>query len=331
MKTSLTSVTELRDRSNLSIDLFICCASYESRSLSVPNAISKSAFNKSILAFNEDFSELIADHKQRLQDILGDPPVLCRLRTDNPILSVDSIVQCVDKSWPTVLDGVHVVVDVTTFTRESLLMLLNYLWTRIKNGDRLTLFYNRAKEYDSGQPEGEKWLSRGIRDVRSIVGYPGQLLPSRDTHLIVMAGFEDDRALRLIADSEPALVSLGIADSAETHTRTHQPTNERRFQHIQNIVGPVDTFVFSAYDAEATAHAITAELDRHPAMNKILAPMNTKISTIGAAMVGLRRPEVQLCYAQAEIYNYRNYSEPGEAVYELSFFGEFDGAMSGDE
>ena len=39
--------------------------------------------------------------------------------------------------------------------------------------------------------------------------------------------------------------------------------------------------------------------------------MNTKISTLGAAMVALEDESIQVCYAQADVYNANNYSTPG--------------------
>ncbi|MDP2644327.1 MAG: hypothetical protein Q8P24_05265, partial [Desulfobacterales bacterium] len=39
-----------------------------------------------------------------------------------------------------------------------------------------------------------------------------------------------------------------------------------------------------------------------------VAPMNTKLSTVGAALASFENSEIQVCYAQADYYNYHGYS-----------------------
>lgn len=52
--------------------------------------------------------------------------------------------------------------------------------------------------------------------------------------------------------------------------------------------------------------------------NVIIAPMNNKISTVGAAIVALERQDIQLCYAPATYYNTVNYSTAGDKCYLFS-------------
>ena len=42
--------------------------------------------------------------------------------------------------------------------------------------------------------------------------------------------------------------------------------------------------------------------------------MNTKLSTLGAALAAVERPEIQLCYARAIEYNESGYSTPSNQV-----------------
>ena len=53
--------------------------------------------------------------------------------------------------------------------------------------------------------------------------------------------------------------------------------------------------------------------------NNILAPMNTKLSTIACALASLECLPLQICYAQPLQYNYENYSKAGNTCYLIDF------------
>ena len=318
MKTTIVSLGELRDASDSELDLFVCSASFEERCKAVPRAIARCS--RCIVAYNGDFVESLADNLNSLRQWFP-KAVLCEMRTDDPFQTADGIVASLDDLWP---DGSEVArtrvgIDVTTFTRESLLILIKYVWLKMREQDEVVVYYNRAREYAVGLSESEKWLSKGIAEVRSVLGYPGKLLPSRPNHLIVMTGFEDVRALRLVSEWEPSLLSLGVADPSEQHTAEHQRINEERSRRVGNIFGPVESFSFSAYDPLKASEAVLLQARRGESMNTIVAPMNTKISTIGAGLAAWHEPDIQLCYAQANTYNFGGYSAPGDTVYMVLF------------
>ena len=317
MKTTTVELADLRATCNAELDLFVCSASFEERCKAVPMAIPAS--RKCLIAYNLDYLEVLAGNLATLQERYPGA-ALCEMRTDRPLLTADHIVAKLDYFWPdrSANKPNRVGVDVTTFTREALLILMKYVWLKMGPQDELIVYYNRAREYAMGLPESEKWLSKGIAEVRSVLGFPGRLLPSRANHLIVMTGFEDVRALRLVSEWEPSLLSLGVADPGDKHTAEHQKINEERSRRVGNIFGPVESFSFSAYDPLKASDALTLQTRRAEGMNTIIAPMNTKISTIGAGLAAWHDPNIQLCYAQAETYNVAAYSAPGDAVYLVS-------------
>lgn len=311
MEVSQTTLDGLRDEIR-GPELFVCSAGFENRCLAVPEAV-VGTVKKCIMFYNEhDVTESTAEHLKELKGMFSGSR-LFGLRNDNPIYSTDSIVRGVEEGWSE--DLRRIVVDITTFSRESLLILMKYLWSKIGAEHEVTLLYNRAIEYAVGLEAPEKWLSGGIKEVRSILGYSGTLLPSRQNHLIIMAGFESIRAQRLVSECEPSLVSLGVADPSEVHTAEHQEVNEDHRQRIANVSETMRYFEFSAYNPELTYDAIVKQIEGAADLNTIIAPMNTKLSAIGAGLVGHRRDDVQLCYAQADYYNYRNYSRGGPEVY----------------
>jgi hypothetical protein len=305
---------ELKDKlAGRPIDIFICSASYESRCDSVASSIDRSSVTAAVVAMNESYHETMQPQFARLCGLFSDKCKPLHLSSDNPIRSADRIVKVIGE----LITGSpqRVLVDITTLTRESLLMLMRFLQSKVAAGSAVDFVYNRAKDYSVGDPPREKWLSRGIREVRSVLGFPGELLPSRKSHLIVLVGFEDERALSLIRQCEPFRVSLGLADETEPATQPHQATNVARFSRLKSILDQVEEFQFKGYDAEATAGILQEQIAQAPDLNTIIAPMNTKISTVGAASLAFRDAAIQLCYAQPNTYNFLNYSDPDDDYY----------------
>ncbi len=310
------SLEELRKDHPWNLDLFVCSASFEQRCLSVGRVLKDQieTSTKAIIVYNEDFRGVVQNNLDLLKGFFQNSQE-CPLRTYEPLYTFDSLVTTLESELPD-KPGAQVGIDITTFTRESLLMLFRYLHKEIVERDvELRLFYNPADAYDFGDERERTGLSEGIREVRSVLGYPGNLRPSRETHLILMAGFEHERAVQLAVECEPSLVSLGIADPKEQDAARHQESNERCTREIRNFVGEPRDFTFSGYDFWKCARDIATQTKRFPDMNTIVAPMNTKISTVGAGLAGLLMPEVQLCYAQADVYHPSGYSQASEIIY----------------
>ena len=197
-----------------------------------------------------------------------------------------------------------------------MLILIRFLKQSLKPSDSVYFLYAHAKEYSVGDQHEYKWLSKGIHEVRSVLGYPGNLLPSRRNHLIILVGFEDERALSLIRECEPGRISLGLGDSPETGFDSHKNTNEYRLDRLKYFLAEsTSDFIFKAYDAEATRRILLEQVHSTPDMNTIIAPMNTKISALAAATVALENKAIQICYAQANIYNFDRYSLPDKDFY----------------
>jgi len=230
--------------------------------------------------------------------------------TADPLKTADNLQQAIAECEE--LHPKQIVVDITTFTRESLLILFKLLLPYARNSQVLFL-YAPAKEYSVGEEPENKWLSRGVADVRSVLGYPGELLPTRKEHLIVLVGgFEHDRAAELIGRREPSVISLGYSRSDVPSRAKHQAETEQSFEMVRAIYRDAHEFTFHCHEPYKTRDAILQQREVAPDHNVIVSPFNTKISTIGAAMAASQDMSIQLCYAEAELYNSRNYSVPGD-------------------
>lgn len=297
------------------IDVFICCASFEERCRSIPNNVDLSSLSRAIVCF-DDSTSVLASHENAnyLRKLFGQRTIDVGIRINQPLVTADSI-QAGFIAASDLRAGQNYVVDITTFTHEDLLILLKILQARLTPQDQLTFVYNSAIEYSVGSPSEEKWLTKGIGEVRSVLGYPGTILPTRKLHLLVLAGFETERADRLIESYEPALISIGYGDPLESITAEHYATN-REFQHrLVEKYKVVEEFTFSCSDPLATREAVLQQVNKFPGYNALVAPLNTKISTVGAALAAFEQDAIQICYATAQQYNTEAYSIPSDECY----------------
>ena len=311
MKIALNS---LGKKLGSSIDLFICSSSFEDRCRAIPESLDPSAIKRTLICENQDYESYAIHNTKKLIKHFGRRAHKIVLRTDNPLLVADNLQTALSKALR--LRPSLCVVDMTTFTHEGLLILIRVLNQSGFSGD-LRFVYAGAKDYSLNSSKSEKWLSKGIDNVRSVLGYPGVMLPSKRLHLIVLVGFESERAENLIEAYEPAAISLGLGDEAASVSRNHYATNADFHQKVLSFVRSIATqnttahsFTFSCVDPFDAREALRKHISKFPDYNTVVAPMNTKISTLGAALVALENDCIQLCYAHATQYNIASYSSP---------------------
>lgn len=208
-------------------------------------------------------------------------------------------------------------IDATTFTHEALVMLLKIVYRFRKDFKSIYCAYVGAAEYAPGESPEKTWLSKGCKDVHNIIGFPGLLRPRAKTSLVILAGFELERATRLIELIEPdkLIIGNGIDPICDTHSEKMTYFQEKFDQWKQEYKYlPTYDFEFSCKDISYTVQQIKAVIEKNPTDNYILVPLNTKLSTIAAVLIGLENNKVQLCYAVPETYNFDNYSSTGDRV-----------------
>ena len=208
----------------------------------------------------------------------------------------------------------RLVVDITTFRREELLILLNELRQFEEDVLKSTIFlYAKAGSMAN-------WLSGSIREVRSVIGYPGEIDSLKKNHLILMSGIELNRAKAIIEAYEPFSVSLGMVPEDESLLPQLFEKNLelRNFltRHFDQIRSEFDFSATNPSSVKAILRSLLVNLSEY---NVILAPLNTKISTLAAGVVAQENPRVQLCYAEVDVYNVESYSTVGRDVLLLQY------------
>lgn len=299
------------------ISLFISMVSFEKRCLSIlqelEGKVESFLFFKNITAgklADQFLSEMIAITKHR--------STVVELDHNSPVRTADAMVKIIAESRNKITDG-KIFIDITTFTHEQLLILLRVL-KGVVPGTVLHLGYNGAEKYCVND-ESQVWLSRGVDQIRTVIGYPGNFVPSKKLHLILLVGFEHERATAVINQFEPIKLTLLRGDKKESVSNEHYEMNQKFFDQLRNFVEltiQTQTDVLSSYVSCVNPVSVRDSILEIAANNKdyniVICPMNTKLSTVGVAMAALLNNDIQLAYSKAIEYNEDGYSIPSNTA-----------------
>ena len=296
------------------IDAFICCSSFEARCKTIAQNVSAKRFRWVIIAENENLFEVGLRNTMEFHSRFSSKIIIkMKVSGHSPIITEDAVAYSIANALSQ--GAKSFLIDTTTFTRETLLILLNYFHKYIDRFGELTFLYTGASEYSVGDLPERMWLSRGIREIRSVLGFPGNIMPARRSHLIILLGFEADRAARLIEQYEPSILSIGYGPKDTSITPAHHEMNVYFCRKLMAMYSNVLKFSFPPNDSLGTKRAIQKQINKFPNTNVIVSGMNTKLSTIGTALAAFDNSEIQLAYAEPDIYNFSGYSAPGSHCY----------------
>ena len=293
-------------------NLVITFASFEDRCLSASAVLIDQKFDSAIVFFIEEFISHSKDNRSNLLSYFGDKGRDISLSHSDPRGTADSIFGALT---PNFSNHQNILVDISTFTRESLLILLKALNQHKQPHQKLQLIYTCAKDTS---PD----LSYDLVELRSVMGYMGEMKPAKPLHLIIMLGFEYERAQQVIEAYEPDYISIGYGASEESISSGLHELNIKFKEKLISIYTNhvINQFNHSLVDPFKTRNKLSKIVDSKSACNTVIAPLNNKISTVGAGLLAIKRPEVQVCYTQMGGYNTANYSSASDRCYVIDLW-----------
>lgn len=298
---------------NYRVNYFISSASFEERCYQVSLLFEDSEFDKSLIFGTVDFDAKITDNREHIVKLLkkSKETITYDLYVDNPVVSFITMIDACALLFTN--EPKTLVIDITTFTHEYLLMIFRILKERKREEDTMLIMYVGAKKYSHNTDnEGEKWLTKGVKGLRSIIGYPGYSDPSKKNHLIILVGFEVERTIKLIEDFDFDLVSLAFGAENDSIGNDNQKINADKYAEIFSLFPNSLEFQISLTDPKIVKTTILEHISKYHDYNIVVAPMNNKISTIGAGLAAIENKEIQLFYQQANIYNTDAYSQASD-------------------
>ncbi len=306
---------------------FLCMASFEERCLSIARNIDDERVSQVYVLCNQskDTSELKGKNKDTLLSLFKNKSEEVPFRMKNSVSIVEAVVFIIRKVISE--DEKNLVVDISTFTHEILLILIKALYEKKEYFNTILFAYNGAKEYSVGDTPENMWLSKGCKLIRNVYGYPGTSRITRKNHLIVLTGFELERATKLIEAINPDYLTLGdgVEPTEDEHSEPMKFFKEK-FHEWKNSFPTMktDNFAFSCRDVSKTVESIQSIISKDSDRNYIVVPLNTKLSTLAVGIVALRDPAIQVYYSIPEIYNYSAYSSPSGNVSIVDVMELFD-------
>lgn len=304
------------------IDIFLCCSSFEERCLSLPRLMEDIRISKSLVCFNSNETGKIAENASILKSLLPNSEIV-ELHSSKPVSLANNFRQAFSDALNATgkKSGINIFIDSTTFTHEGLCIVFKFLLINKRFFNGIIVGYVGADEYSINEKnEADKWLSKGIGEVRSILGYPGLINPSRKNHLIILFGFESDRTAKIIEHLDFDNVSIGLGPISHSINEKHFKINYQRHLELLKTYQNAEKFEFCLTDPVLAQQQILAQVSKFPDHNVVIAPLNTKLSTIGAILAAQENLEIQLCYVQAKEYNVTGYSKPGDDIYLFSLY-----------
>jgi hypothetical protein len=204
-----------------------------------------------------------------------------------------------------VAQGGDVIVDITTMPREVIWILLNVL-----DGLATSIYwaYHKPETYDP------HWLSRDPGRPRLVPKMGGIIRLGMPTKLLLLSGFDLDRAKQLILFYEPELTLLGIQTGSQFDNLSMNAAKHRReFEGSTTVV----CFDIDAYSDDHGYDSLKRRVEEQVNdSNLIMTSLGPKPTSVALYRLHRQFPSTALAYAPSNEYNL-HYSEGlGDTIFE---------------
>ena len=277
-------------------DLFICCASFEERCLSSVLKMGINYWtNYAIIFVIEEFlyQKQVDDNLYRLQSELGKRSskgiFIISCQRDNPIDGIAQLKNIWNRCKPRNPEEPFITIDISGFTKIYILELLHYLVTELNLGIPRMLHTTQAYLPTK--------LTKGVTQITTIPHFFGSISLEKETVLVLLLGFEPERALAIWKHFNPAktvtlitnpprygnLDYLKYAEENNSYLLS-QPSIE-----VRNI--PAD----NPYAVKKVLESIYSET--RASFNMVIGPFGTKPQVVGVFLFWLEHSRIQIVYS----------------------------------
>jgi hypothetical protein len=197
----------------------------------------------------------------------------------------------------------RVVLDISTMPREVIWWSLSFL---IEAGCELHYVYHRPQSYSTD------WLTRDTDRPRLVYQHSGIAKLGKQTALLLLNGFDTERAEQMIQFFEPRLLAVGYQHGKQFE---NEERNLKRGKRFEELIRNIKTFEIDAYSADHGFRAIVDQVKPIlPDYNVIAASLGPKTSAIAMFRVIIEFPEIALAYAPSRQFNIGYSSGIGDSI-----------------
>ena len=277
-------------------EIFLACASFEDRTTAVASKLSKQYLitNSFVCKYEEKNRSSARDENfEKLRGLLFERstnvfPIICDHH--DPLDGIRKFRELCDNKGID-LEGKVVSVDITTFTKQYLLVLLKYL--KKQQPKSVRLFYTEPEDY------AVKWskpLSYGLIDIVSVPTYGGHSYTDKENLLILILGYEGDRAYGIWERLSPhkTIAIIGRPSFKDLWEGRVEQFNRKLLSKL-----PKNSIYYSpTLDPFQVKKDLDTLIEHHLArFNIAISPLGSKPQVIGCYLSLSLHPEVQVIYA----------------------------------
>jgi hypothetical protein len=296
-------------------DTFISCISYEPRTTATIQKLSQAyKCKQGIFLITEKFEKYskVQENKKLTLSLLetsGKFESYNFLQTsiENPLKSVIEIDRIIKAKFVNA-EKLNITLDFTTFPRGELLTVLYYLRHLSSMGSMRLLYVS---------PEGYgDWLSEGYTQTIVPPFFEGPSSLDKKMALLLLTGFEKERAIQLIDDIQPATVIIGKPKPGTSDK--FMDTSDRIVNQLVST-RKVESKIYEvpANDPFRCQLCIESIINEHTNYDFLVAIMGSKLEVLGTYLAYEKSKNFRVIYGLPLIYNVGDYSKGCNNVYEI--------------
>lgn len=209
------------------------------------------------------------------------------------------------------LSEARITIDITTFTKQYLLVLLKSIKEDHPSSLIRILYTPGHYKVSPSHPEKDA-LSWGVKEIKPVPGFLGNALSWRDDILVLFLGYEGEKAFQIFQKFEPKK-TLAVLPNPPSYPNADRPTRTLNSRILSRPIEEVETCVADALDPESTRDLLiklskTYEDEKN--CNLIISPLCTKIQTLGILLFlwAKKDTNAQVVYASPFWYNEKKYT-----------------------
>jgi len=284
-------------------NVLITCASWEDRFTKGFDQINKTELSQVIIFYYKEYKDKTDLNRKYISEYCDEKKIKHAeylLSFENPALSWKTIYDTIDSLD---ISSKKLAVDITTMPRETIWIILSMLE---KKDAEIYYIYHRPKKYN------KEWLSRDPGRPRLVYKLSGLSKFGVSTILVIITGFDTERAKQLINHFEPEYTFLGVQKGDQySNVAQNILKHEQEFEKNRNI----SLFKIDAYSDD---HGYDTVLDQiKPYIensNIIMTSLGPKLSAIALYRLHKVYEQISLAYAPSNEFNMEYSSGIGESI-----------------
>lgn len=205
----------------------------------------------------------------------------------------------------------RITVDITTFTKQYLLVLLKAIRQDYPSASIRTLYTPGNYKISFSHPEKDA-LSWGVKEIKPVPEFLGNCLPWQDDILVLFLGYEGERAFQIMQKLEPKK-TIAVLPNPPSYPHADRPTYTLNKRILSRSIDELERCEVDALNPESARDlllTLSKKYEDEEKCNLIISPLCTKMQTLGILLFFWAKKDTnaQVIYASPFWYNEKKYT-----------------------